>query len=193
MAVADFLVGAVSMPLTITLDVLLLRKDLGHKICEIAFSNQLVLYAAVCSSLYHLTVIAWERYIAVTRWMQYNVIIRRDRVKKMARKTSLLAGSQSKDVSDDPRDPQCLDLDVATENVFQPTLTRERRNDKKKMSRRRKTLHSRNAVDPSKDSSCSKRCTSSISVVQEQKNSRWKLNMGGSLLSGVVKQTGDLT
>ena len=52
MAVADFLVGAVSMPLTITLDVLLLRKDLGHKICEIAFSNQLVLYAAVCSSLY---------------------------------------------------------------------------------------------------------------------------------------------
>ena len=91
MAVADFLVGAVSMPLTITLDVLLLRKDLGHKICEIAFSNQLVLYAAFCSSLYHLTVIAWERYIAVARWMQYNVIIRRDRVKKVARKTWFLA------------------------------------------------------------------------------------------------------
>ena len=104
-----------------------------------------------------------------------------------------IPGSQSKDVSDDPRYPQCLDLDVVTENGFQPTLTRERRNDKKKMSRRRKTLHSRNAVEPSKDSSCSKLCTSSISVVQEQKNSRWKLNMGGSLLSGVVKQTGDLT
>lgn len=67
MAVADMLVGAASMPLSISLDVLLLRKDLSHTICEIAFANQLVLYASACTSLYHLTVIAWERYVAVTK------------------------------------------------------------------------------------------------------------------------------
>ena len=61
MAVADLLVGAVSMPLSIGLDVLLLRKDLSLTICDIAFANQLVMYAVVCSSLNHLTVISWER------------------------------------------------------------------------------------------------------------------------------------
>ena len=82
MAVADFLVGAISMPLSISLDVLLLRQDLNHIICEIAFANQLVLYGAVCSSLYHITVIAWERYVAVKKWNRYKVIVTRARIKK---------------------------------------------------------------------------------------------------------------
>ena len=91
MAVGDFLVGAASMPLSISLDVLLLRKDFSHAICEIAFANQLVLYAAACSSLYHMTVIAWERYIAITRWMEYSVVIRRTRIRKLAAIAWLLA------------------------------------------------------------------------------------------------------
>ena len=98
MAAADCVVGAVSMPLSITLDVLLLRKDLSHTICEIAFANQLVLYATACSSLYHLTVIAWERYVAVTKWMQYNVIIQRRRTRRLARNTWLLAVSTTSPV-----------------------------------------------------------------------------------------------
>ena len=60
LALADLSVGAVSMPLSITLDALLLCNVVNYSICGIAFANQLVLYAAVCSSLYHLTVIAWE-------------------------------------------------------------------------------------------------------------------------------------
>ena len=58
MAVADLLVGAVSMPLTTALDILLLRKNLSLTICKIAGANQIVLYSAVSSSLYHLTFIA---------------------------------------------------------------------------------------------------------------------------------------
>ena len=68
MAVADLLVGAVSMPLTIASDILLLRKKLSLKICKIAGANQIVLYSAVSSSFYHLTFIAWERYVAIVKW-----------------------------------------------------------------------------------------------------------------------------
>ena len=51
------LVGAVSMPLciiasTFVRHVLLLRKELSQAICRITLANQLVLYGAVCSTLY---------------------------------------------------------------------------------------------------------------------------------------------
>ena len=79
------------MPLSISLDALLLKKAVGYPICRIAFANQLVLYAAVCSSLFHLTVIAWERYVAIQKWNYYKVIVTRQRVKKCAGIAWLLA------------------------------------------------------------------------------------------------------
>ena len=81
MAVADLLVGAVSMPLTIALDILLLREKLSLKICKIAGANQVVLYSAVTSSFYHLTFIAWERYVAIVKWTNYKNIITKTRLK----------------------------------------------------------------------------------------------------------------
>ena len=81
MAVADLLVGAVSMPLTIASDILLLRKKLSLKICKIAGANQIVLYSAVSSSFYHLTFIAWERYVAIVKWTNYKNIITKTRLK----------------------------------------------------------------------------------------------------------------
>ena len=80
-AVADLLVGAVSMPLTIASDILLLRKKLSLKICKIAGANQIVLYSAVSSSFYHLTFIAWERYVAIVKWRNYKNIITKTRLK----------------------------------------------------------------------------------------------------------------
>jgi len=77
MAVADLKVGALSMPLTTSVDVLLLRKDLSLTVCRLAFANQIVLYAAVSLSFYHLTVIAWERYVAIQKWNRYKVIVTR--------------------------------------------------------------------------------------------------------------------
>ena len=67
MAVADLLVGAVSMPLTTALDILLLRKNLSLTICKIAGANQIVLYSAVKSSLYHLTIKRWRSYKIVSQ------------------------------------------------------------------------------------------------------------------------------
>ena len=81
MAVADLLVGAVSMPLTIASDILLLREKLSLKICKIAGANQIVLYSAVSSSFYHLTFIAWERYVAIVKWTNYKNIITKTRLK----------------------------------------------------------------------------------------------------------------
>ena len=81
MAVADLLVGAVSMPLTIASDILLLRKKLSLKICKIAGANQIVIYSAVSSSFYHLTFIAWERYVAIVKWRNYKNIITKTRLK----------------------------------------------------------------------------------------------------------------
>ena len=81
MAVADLLVGAVSMPLTTALDIRFLRKNLSLTICKIAGANQIVLYSAVSSSLYHLTFIAWDRYIAIKRWRSYKNVVTKTRLK----------------------------------------------------------------------------------------------------------------
>ena len=91
LAAADLLVGAVSMPLAITLDALLLQKTVGYWICRLAFASQLVLYAAVCSSLYHMTLIAWERYVAIRKWIFYKAIVTKKRVKTYAGIAWLLA------------------------------------------------------------------------------------------------------
>ena len=92
MAVADVLVGAISMPLTIISDVLVLVKFLNAGVfCEIVFVNDMVLYIGSCSSVYHLTVIAWERYVAIRKWANYKVIVTRGRVKKFARIAWLFA------------------------------------------------------------------------------------------------------
>ena len=86
LAVADVLMGAISMPLIICLDVLiLLQQHLSPGIfCRIAFVNDMTLYVGGCSSTYHLALIAWERYVAIRKWTEYKVIVTRGRIKKYA-------------------------------------------------------------------------------------------------------------
>ena len=92
MAVAGVLVGAVSMPLTVVSDVLVLAKFHNAGVfCRIALVNDTVLYIGSCSSVYHLTLIAWERHVAIGEWANYKVIVTRGRVKKFARIAWLLA------------------------------------------------------------------------------------------------------
>ena len=84
MAVTDLLAGAVSTPLSVSTDVLILRQISFAHICtldslSICFSD----FLGICS-LYHLTVIAWERYVAIRKWMDYKVIITASRVRKLA-------------------------------------------------------------------------------------------------------------
>ena len=85
LAVADLLVGAVSMPLSISLDSMILRGTLSEDIiCTISNITGFVLYTAHCASYYHLVLISWERYVAIVKWREYKVIVTKRRVKRYA-------------------------------------------------------------------------------------------------------------
>ena len=86
LAVADLLVGAVCMPLTISLDTLILRGNASENIiCTRVLVATLVLYTAWSASFYHLVIISWERYLAIVKRVEYKLIITKSRVKKYAR------------------------------------------------------------------------------------------------------------
>lgn len=85
MAVADLLIGGIGVPLSVLVGLLLPYQILTvQHYCLI----NLVAYMLMCSSsfcsLIHLTMIAWERYIAIRRWADYKTIVTRSRLKKMA-------------------------------------------------------------------------------------------------------------
>lgn len=66
LAVADLLVGVVSMPLTIALDAFVLQKRFDEAVfCAIDYVNDFLMYITFCASFYHLFAIAWERYVAI--------------------------------------------------------------------------------------------------------------------------------
>ncbi len=91
MAVADLLVGAVSMPLTVTADILILRQVNYSGFCTLRLATEYSLITFIWSSLYHLTLIAWERYVAIRKWIDYKVIVTKERIKKLAIVAWLLA------------------------------------------------------------------------------------------------------
>ena len=85
LAVADLLVGAINMPLSATIDVLILQQVSFEHICFLVnVPGVYSIYFFSFSSLYHLTAIAWERNVAVVKWMDYKVIVTKSRVKKLA-------------------------------------------------------------------------------------------------------------
>ena len=86
LAVADLLVGAVCVPLTISLDTLTLRGNASENIiCSRVLVATLVQYTAWSASFYHLVIISWERYLAIVKRVEYKLIITKSRVKKYAR------------------------------------------------------------------------------------------------------------
>ena len=90
-ALADLLVGAVSMPLSITLDALVVHRVLVPDVlCTMFFISASVLYTVCGASFFHLLLIAWERYVAITKWMEYKAIVTTDRVNKYTRVAWLL-------------------------------------------------------------------------------------------------------
>ena len=83
LAVTDLLVGAVNMPLSATTDVLIALQKV-HGVCMIDSVNVHFMFLIFASSTYHLSLIAWERYVAIQKWMDYRSIVTRSRVKKLA-------------------------------------------------------------------------------------------------------------
>ena len=83
LAITDLLVGAVSTPLIITVDALILRGTVPESIvCSINESAAFVLYGAYSASLMHLTLMGWERYVAIAKPMKYKVLVRKGRIKR---------------------------------------------------------------------------------------------------------------
>ena len=92
LAGADLLVGAVGLPLAITVCALALQEDVvEYVICTIDHASDSVIFTATCISICFLVLIAWERYVAVTKWADYRTIITKGRINKYARIAWLLA------------------------------------------------------------------------------------------------------
>ena len=83
MAVGDLLVGAVCMPLTVVVNSFIARQVLPVPVCMLDVVSLNVTYIFSCCSLFHVTVIAWERYVAIQKWMDYKIIVTRSKVKKL--------------------------------------------------------------------------------------------------------------
>ena len=83
LACADFLVGAITMPFSASLDVLLAIRRVTF-FCILDIVNVYLMYCASWCALYHMTAIAWERFVAITKTMLYPVKVTRGRLKRMA-------------------------------------------------------------------------------------------------------------
>ena len=85
LAVTDLLVGSLCIPLSAVVKLLAPHQVLAdHYICMldfVAISSTITL--AICS-IFHLTVIAWERYVAIRKWIDYKVMVTKGRMKKLA-------------------------------------------------------------------------------------------------------------
>ena len=83
LAVVDLLVGFVTIPLSGSMDLLLaLQVSLEH-FCGLDLVNVYLMYCISWCALYHLTAIAWERYVAIRKSIEYAIIVTRFRILKV--------------------------------------------------------------------------------------------------------------
>lgn len=84
LAVTDLLVGAVSMPTTATIDFFRMHRVSFENTCMLGLVNAFFMPLLFTATLHHVTIIAWERYVAVQKWRDYKRIITNGRFKKIA-------------------------------------------------------------------------------------------------------------
>ena len=81
MAVTDLLVGSLCVPLSAVVGLLVSYQLLtDHYICKLDFVTISVTITLTACSIFHLTMIAWERYVAIRKWIDYKVIVTRSRL-----------------------------------------------------------------------------------------------------------------
>ena len=85
MAVTDLLVGSICVPLSAVVGLFVpYQIQADHYICKLdSVAISFTITLAICS-IFHLTMIAWERYVAIQKWIDYRVIVTRSRLKKLA-------------------------------------------------------------------------------------------------------------
>ena len=79
MAASDLLIGAVAQPLFLSAGLYRLQGDY-EKMCTIILAGFFAMYLQ-SASIYQLTFIAWERYIAIAKGFNYKFIVTKSRVK----------------------------------------------------------------------------------------------------------------
>jgi len=85
MAVTDLLVGSLCVPLSAVVGLLVSYRVLAdHYICKLDFVALLSTVTLTLCSVFHLTMIAWERYMAIRKWIHHKVIVTRSLTKKLA-------------------------------------------------------------------------------------------------------------
>ena len=84
MAITDLLIGVIVMPISAASDFLILRQASYEYICMLNAVNMFFGPLLSTATFHHLTIIAWERYVAVQKWMDYRRIITNGRLKKIA-------------------------------------------------------------------------------------------------------------
>ncbi|CAH3113381.1 unnamed protein product, partial [Porites lobata] len=94
-AVADILVGAINMPLSALVEFVISRQVFNNAICQVDLVNVYLMFAFTGCSLYHLTLIAWERYQAIGKCFEYKAKMTKRRLKKLAKTAWFLAALTS--------------------------------------------------------------------------------------------------
>ena len=89
--VADLLVGAIGMPLSALVDVLILSRVSFEHVCTLDLANGTFMCFLSKCILYHLIAIAWERYVAIRKCTDYKSIVTKSLVIKLAIIAWLLA------------------------------------------------------------------------------------------------------
>ena len=84
LAVTDLLVGVIVMPTSAIIDFFTLLQVSFEYTCMLYSVSLFFLPLLFTATLHHLTVVAWERYVAVQKWMNYKLIITNGRLKKTA-------------------------------------------------------------------------------------------------------------
>ena len=84
LAVTDLLIGVIVMPITATIYFLTFSQGLPEYTCMLFGAKSFFFPFLFSATLQHLTIIAWERYVAVQKWMDYKLIITSGRLKKIA-------------------------------------------------------------------------------------------------------------
>ena len=85
LAISDLLVGAVCMPLTAIVDSFIARdQTLPENVCVLEYAAVFFMYILCWVSVLHLTLIAWERYVAIQKCMEYKIIVTKSRLNKLA-------------------------------------------------------------------------------------------------------------
>ena len=84
LAVTDLLVGVIVMLTSATIDFFTFRQ-VSFELTSLLYAVNFFLFSLLYGvTMHHLTIIAWERYVAVQKWKDYKRLISNGRLKKIA-------------------------------------------------------------------------------------------------------------